>query len=454
MPRPRKMGIDYFPFDVGFFQDDKITGIERVCGPSCVNVIVALYSEIYRVKGYYLEWNDQSAYNITKVAFFGRGDQKLIVQVQQAVKTAVQVGLFNRELFESDSVLTSVAIQSRLATIASRRKNLPFSKYLLINVDINPVSDDINEQSKVKESKTTTTYEDIKETLMKVPSFVDSIREDEDLLNEYTAYANCKEKSALSMIDEFLRLERGKPTKEKEFWKWKKDLEEWTIKPKTGGIDWLRRTGRLERETKSSSKPSIQQSAEIVESKEVASSTDKVAFSEFVFLYPHEYDKLVNEYGKEQTDWMIDKMNNRKGAHGLINHSDYYALKDLSAEWLDLFNRRKKKEKAVIKKEEINLDFISNSSIRPIFERWIAYKQEIKDPFKAQSSVEEAYKRLLTYSCEDPMEAERIISKSIQYQWKGFFPNKETKEKDGNKIQFDGGVSEITPNKKTRKSTI
>ena len=57
MARPNKMGLDYFPFDVDFFNDEKIVAISGEFGIKGEIVVIKLLCAIYR-NGYFILWND------------------------------------------------------------------------------------------------------------------------------------------------------------------------------------------------------------------------------------------------------------------------------------------------------------------------------------------------------------------------------------------------------------
>ena len=53
MPRPPKQGLDYFPKDVGFYNDFKIMDLLEKYGPLGVTIYEVVLTEVYR-NGYYL----------------------------------------------------------------------------------------------------------------------------------------------------------------------------------------------------------------------------------------------------------------------------------------------------------------------------------------------------------------------------------------------------------------
>ena len=55
--RPKKKGLDYFPFAVDFFDDEKIGAISGEFGIKGEITTVKLLCAIYR-NGYFILWND------------------------------------------------------------------------------------------------------------------------------------------------------------------------------------------------------------------------------------------------------------------------------------------------------------------------------------------------------------------------------------------------------------
>lgn len=158
MARPKKTGLDYFPFDVDFFSHEKMVCIAGEFGLKGYLVAVALLCAVYR-NGYFVLWNDATRFRLLR-DLPGISDQLL----RQIVDRLVYWKLFDEQLFLSAAVLTSRSIQQIYFDAVKRRAlsaaELP---YLLISVNINevsvnknPVSVNINPQSKVKENKINT----------------------------------------------------------------------------------------------------------------------------------------------------------------------------------------------------------------------------------------------------------------------------------------------------------
>lgn len=58
MGRPRKKGLDYFPFDTDFFSDPKIRILKARFGTDGIGVYIYILCDIYRQNGYYLQADD------------------------------------------------------------------------------------------------------------------------------------------------------------------------------------------------------------------------------------------------------------------------------------------------------------------------------------------------------------------------------------------------------------
>lgn len=149
MARPVKDGLDYFPLDVGIFDDEILIGISGDFGTKGELAVIKLLCAVYQ-KGYFIIWNDLMQAKIAKQLDSSKD------LVNQIVARLVEWQFFDKDLFNSAKVLTSVNIQNRYFEAIKRRKS-PKPTLYVINVDINTdssvVNDDINTQSKVNKSK-------------------------------------------------------------------------------------------------------------------------------------------------------------------------------------------------------------------------------------------------------------------------------------------------------------
>ena len=111
-------GIDYFPFDVSFFDDDKIVLIEEEFGTKGSYVALRLLCKIYS-EGYYCHWGDDDCRLFTRRL----GGTFVSKMVNEIVQGLVRRSFFDKGVFDSFHVLTSKGIQQRFFEITKRRKN-------------------------------------------------------------------------------------------------------------------------------------------------------------------------------------------------------------------------------------------------------------------------------------------------------------------------------------------
>lgn len=124
MPRPPKIGIDYYPTDVGIVGNIKVQKLLRYHrGPAALGVLIALFSQIYN-HGYYLDWDDDQRFVLSKNLF---AEEEYI---QEIIDACLGMGTFDQELFAVHKILTSRGIQQRYFLATNRRKqeihNLPY----------------------------------------------------------------------------------------------------------------------------------------------------------------------------------------------------------------------------------------------------------------------------------------------------------------------------------------
>jgi len=162
MGRSNKKGLDYFPMNVDFFEDDKLQLIEAEFGLKGSVVAIRLLCKIYK-EGYFYQWGDDQCLLFTKSV----GGGIVSSLVNEIVKGLVKRGFFNEAVFTSFGVLTSKGIQNRFFDIAGRLKKVDvFSEYLLVDVSkmvnvtlmsidvtLNPIDVTLSAQRKRKEIK-------------------------------------------------------------------------------------------------------------------------------------------------------------------------------------------------------------------------------------------------------------------------------------------------------------
>lgn len=177
-------GVRYFPLYCVL--DEKFELIEAEFGLKAFAIVVKLYQRIYGEHGYYCEWSDDIALMFARQCCLSNigvsksnmdslgcaegssqsGRSKNLID--QVVTASIRRGIFNKELFENYSILTSRGIQRNFLNIVRNRKKVEIrGEYLLLsdaeikgNVVItgesyvrNVVSCVRFKQSKVKDSK-------------------------------------------------------------------------------------------------------------------------------------------------------------------------------------------------------------------------------------------------------------------------------------------------------------
>ena len=97
-----------FPLDVDFLLDLKICKLKRSQGGRAIAVWISLLCRIYGSGGYFLKWDKDLPFIISEElpginASF----------VQEVIRSCLNFGLLDKELFERKEILSSAAIQSR-----------------------------------------------------------------------------------------------------------------------------------------------------------------------------------------------------------------------------------------------------------------------------------------------------------------------------------------------------
>ncbi len=130
MGRNRKVGLDYFPMDVDFFQDIRIRKLIKYQGGKAVTVYALLLCIIYK-QGYYVRWDDELPFIISEQTGFEEA------YIQEVFKCCLIVGLFSKKLYDSDKVITSKGIQERWIKLTDYvGNNFLTSKLNLLGNDI------------------------------------------------------------------------------------------------------------------------------------------------------------------------------------------------------------------------------------------------------------------------------------------------------------------------------
>lgn len=102
-----KVGFAYYNTDTDRYQDIKIKRLKKDFGCAGIAVYDYILCEIYRVKGCFIEWDENTAFDVSE--YFALKEST----VNEIVNYCCSVGLFDDHLFKTDQILTSYAIQTQ-----------------------------------------------------------------------------------------------------------------------------------------------------------------------------------------------------------------------------------------------------------------------------------------------------------------------------------------------------
>jgi hypothetical protein len=108
MARPHRLGLDYWPMDVDYYNDPKFQFIRAKCGLKGEWICFRLFAAIYR-NGYFTPWAEDDQILFAKNLNEGIRQN----QVCQIVDEAIKRELFSEKMLLENSILTSRGIQKR-----------------------------------------------------------------------------------------------------------------------------------------------------------------------------------------------------------------------------------------------------------------------------------------------------------------------------------------------------
>lgn len=185
MARPQKTGLEYFPLDVDILSDIKVMKLIRRYGNgTAFSIFVALLCRIYK-EGYYIKYEeDDTVFHLSVV--LNEGDEQLIEKVIQA---CLEIGLFDKDIFEHHHVLTSAAIQKRYLAIqqTSRRvAQITLYKCDSVGISVEETADneEENKNKTKKHSKKTQNSEETTENNTETPINKNKLKENKGKKNK------------------------------------------------------------------------------------------------------------------------------------------------------------------------------------------------------------------------------------------------------------------------------
>ena len=150
-----KIGLNYYAVDTDRYQDRRVKRLKKNFGCKGVAVYDYVLCEVYRVRGCFTEWDENTAFDVAE--YFGLKENV----VREIVEYCGTVGLFDKELL-SRGIVTSAAIQRRYLEMCNRAKRLNPTipkEYRIITEESpiipeeSPIIPEESPQSKEKKSK-------------------------------------------------------------------------------------------------------------------------------------------------------------------------------------------------------------------------------------------------------------------------------------------------------------
>lgn len=217
MGRLRKEGNEFFSFDVDFFSDHKIKILKARYGADGITIYIYILCEIYK-KGFYLKVDEDFEFIISDDLNMNSD------KVKQVMTFLLERSMFDKQLFQSDAVLTSTGIQRRYQLMVKSRavknpiiverywllperetetfiKVNPFLDNSLKNDDNSLKNDFYSEKNHIKEKKGKERNIDIGET-------DDTVFPDKELEAAFQIFITCRTQNGQKLSDEQISLLR------------------------------------------------------------------------------------------------------------------------------------------------------------------------------------------------------------------------------------------------------
>lgn len=235
MARPIKKGLDYFPFDI----DWKKGAMEYLyCMYGILGVAViklSLEPRIYGGEGYFVEYNERSSLIFSnefedQLSVIDTRDKKRPEIYDEIVRSAIEYGIFDEEMYKKYGILTSADIQETYVRAKEKSQRVEMeSRYLLLsdvkipkNVELigvygeeTPVSSPENSTKESKEKKSKVNKS--KEEKRKNGGYDEilSVIEDEELKSLYYEFIKMRklikspmtDRALITLIDKVNKLE-------------------------------------------------------------------------------------------------------------------------------------------------------------------------------------------------------------------------------------------------------
>ena len=252
MARPRKEGVAYFSFDVDFFSDKKIKILKARYGADGITIYIYLLCEIYK-NGYYLKVDDDFEFVISDDLNMNCD------KVKQVLTFLLERSMFDKQLFQSDAVLTSTGIQKRFQLMVKSRasKNpIVVKDFWILSeeetetfIKVNPsLNNSMNNEDYSEKNKPDSRNNAIKESKVNKSIYIDTAPPDKsfspELEKAFQLFLVCRQQNGQNLNPEQIQILREELCNLSE-----KESERMAIVKKATVSNWksfypLKKTGR------------------------------------------------------------------------------------------------------------------------------------------------------------------------------------------------------------------
>lgn len=218
MGRLRKEGNEFFSFDVDFFSDRKIKILKARYGADGITLYIYLLCEIYK-NGFYLKLDEDFEFIVSDDLNMNSD------KVKQVLTFLLERSMFDKQLFQSDAVLTSTGIQRRYQLMVKSRavKNpITIERYWLLSkeetetfIKVNSfLNNSENYEDNSKKNNFNSEKNDIKEKKGKEKNiYIDTaeteeIFPDKDLERAFQFFVTCRIQNGQKLTKEQITLLR------------------------------------------------------------------------------------------------------------------------------------------------------------------------------------------------------------------------------------------------------
>lgn len=141
MARPIKKGLDYFPFDI----DWKKGALEYLyCMYGILGVAViklSLEPRIYGGEGYFVEYNERSSLIFSnefgdQLSVIDTRDKKRPEIYDEIIRSAIEYGIFDKEMYKKYGILTSADIQETYVRAKEKSQRVEMERRYLLLSDV------------------------------------------------------------------------------------------------------------------------------------------------------------------------------------------------------------------------------------------------------------------------------------------------------------------------------